>query len=223
MNPHEIECLINQAVSSCPKVTIAPMNLYLHQGTLICGARIVMPADSVFVAHVAPDQLQNGFDEKQWKLLIEKVGQLTGDNCKAIAKQPQKMIAPLTNYDERRKEPRLYYRRPLWFTHNYNNKELAQGVMCDVSSGGLSFTCCCENEKPVPGGQIVTRFEVPRCSDGLTSQLKFDRASRICGVSQVDNHLHRIAVQFANPLLFKPAQQTAGEYNTQVNLQNSAV
>jgi hypothetical protein len=29
--------------------------------------------------------------------------------------------------------------------------------------------------------------------------------------------------RFANPLLFKPAQQTAGEYNAQVNLQNSTV
>lgn len=217
MKSPEIEYLISQAVSSRPKVTSAPMNLYLHDGRLICGARVAMPADSVFVAHVAAEQLQNGFDEKQWQTLIEKISRLTGNT------KPSKIAAPKTNHNERRKEPRLYYRHPLWFTPNCDNKTFARGVMCDVSSGGLSFTCYCENEKPAPGKQIITRFEVPRYSDGLTGPMKYDRASRICSVSRLESDLHRIAVQFANPLPFKPAQQTDGEYNAQLNLQNSAV
>jgi len=53
------------------------MNLYIYNSKLLCGARIVMPKDAKFVTYVPPNCLEQGFNDKEWKLIVQKVNQVT--------------------------------------------------------------------------------------------------------------------------------------------------
>ena len=72
MDAHEIELLISEAIKARPTVTTAPMNLYVHKNRIICGARLLMPKDAAFIAHLSPHHLQNGIDSKDWKKIVEE-------------------------------------------------------------------------------------------------------------------------------------------------------
>lgn len=225
----EIECLISEAISNRPKVTNAPMSLYIYDGKLICGARIVMPTDAAFVAHVPTDRLQNGFSNKEWKLIVEKVGNILGtvelaDNTTEIQtgmgpNEFQRQIkANQTKFNERRREQRLYYRRPIWFAEDLK-KKLSRGQMLDVSSRGMAFTCCTDESCLHSGQQIAARFSVPRFnSDDSIDTVSFDRIGSICRVDDVNKSLRRIAIQFAEPLPFKPGEQVSSESEAQQRL-----
>ena len=116
---------------------------------------------------------------------------------------------------ERRRENRLRYHWPVWFAEDFD-EILSQGQMVDVSSGGAAFTCYSDTHTPLPGQEITARFSVPRFEDddsfGMAS---FTRVGRICRVEQVNSYLRRIAVQFAEPLPFKPGEQADADSATQ--------
>ncbi len=76
MNSPEIERLITEAINNRPKVTTAPLNLYIYNSKLVCGARIVMPKDARFVVYVPSNCLEQGFNDKEWKLIVQKVNQV---------------------------------------------------------------------------------------------------------------------------------------------------
>jgi hypothetical protein len=228
MNVHEIECLISEAISNRPKATTAPLNLYIYKGKLICGARIIMPREAVFVAYVTPDRLQNGFNDKQWKLIVEKAARLfveerpiagadkkqagTGQsNSRRRQQQPK--------FKERRKEQRLRYHRHVWFGESISEKPF-KGRMLDVSSGGMAFLCRRDEENPAAEEQIAVRFAAPRLrADGSLDDVSFDRISRVCRVEKEDSRLNRIAVQFSKALPFKPAEQELGQSQARKKLQ----
>ena len=111
---------------------------------------------------------------------------------------------------ERRAEKRLRYSWPVWFAEDFDDI-LTQGQMVDVSSGGAAFTCyadCC----PSPGGHVTTRFSVPRFPEEDTFDLEnFIRQGRICRVEELGPYLRRVAVQFSEPLPFKPAENQISE------------
>lgn len=211
MNSPEIERLITEAINNRPKVTTASMNLYIYNSKVVCGARIVMPKDAKFVAYVPPNCLEKGFNDKEWKLIVQKVNQVTNsqhpDDNKPKEMSDIKQFKQ-TKFNERRREQRLYYCRPMWYSQSFN-KTLYKGQMVDVSSSGLGFTCCMTKENPlVTQQQITTRLDVPRFdTDGSYDMVRFDRVGRICRVEKVDSSIHRIALQFAQPLPFKPAEQ----------------
>ena len=211
MNSPEIERLITEAINNRPKATTAPMNLYIYDSKLVCGARIVMPRDAKFVAYVPPNCLEQGFNDKEWKLIVKKVYQVAknqhADENAATRTTDIKQSAQ-TRFNERRREQRFYYRRPMWYSEN-PNKTLYKGQMIDVSSGGMGFTCCMAEENPlIAKQQITARFDVPRFGiDGSFDMVRFDRAGRVCRVEKVNSPIHRIALQFAQPLPFKPAEQ----------------
>ena len=211
MNSPEIERLITEAINNRPKVTTAPMNLYIYNSKVVCGARIVMPKDAKFVAYVPTNCLEKGFNDKEWKLIVQKVNQVTNsqhpDDNKPKEMSDIKQFKQ-TKFNERRREQRLYYRRPMWYSQSFN-KTLYKGQMVDVSSSGLGFTCCMTKENPlVTQQQITTRLDVPRFdTDGSYDMVRFDRVGRICRVEKVDSSIHRIALQFAQSLPFKPAEQ----------------
>lgn len=113
---------------------------------------------------------------------------------------------------DRRREKRLKYNWPVWFAEEMNDL-LTQGQMVDISSNGAAFTCYAD-KCPDPGQSITTRFSVPRYS--LESMDAFDlenyiRQARICRVDEISAFVRRVAVQFADPLPFRPGEVTDTE------------
>jgi len=49
--------------------------------------------------------------------------------------------------EERRREQRLRYQWPVWFAEDFT-KTVSQGLMVDVSSGGMAFTCNADQSCP---------------------------------------------------------------------------
>lgn len=112
---------------------------------------------------------------------------------------------------ERRKERRLRYHWPVWFAEDFN-EILFQGQMVDVSSSAAAFTCYPDQDCPYPGQPITARFSVP-CfsSDSSFNLANFTRSGSVCRVDKVNNFLYQIALQFAEPLPFKPGEQGSSE------------
>jgi hypothetical protein len=110
--------------------------------------------------------------------------------------------------DERRTEQRLRYYWPVWFAEDFN-ETLSQGQMVDISSRGAAFTCYTNDGCPYPGQNITTRFSVPHYGpDDSFDMENFTRSAQVCRVENVNSFLRRIAVQFAEPLPFKPGEQS---------------
>ena len=120
--------------------------------------------------------------------------------------------------NERRREQRLRYHWPVWFAEDFN-ETLSQGQMVDVSSGGAAFTCHADENCPYPGQQVTARFSVPCFGpEGSFDMASFTRSGSICRVDNVNRFLRRVAVQFANPLPFKPGEQADSESDAQQKL-----
>jgi hypothetical protein len=211
MNSPDIEQLITEVIKNRPKATTAPLNLYIYDSKLVCGARIVMPKDAKFVAYVPTNCLEQGFNDKEWKLIVEKVKQVV-KNQHSYDNKPRDTAYlkqfKQTKFNERRREQRLYYRRPMWYFESFN-KTLYKGQMLDVSSGGMGFSCSVIEENTLMTKQQITaRLDVPHLNtNGSYEMVRFDRVGRICRIEKVNSPIHRIALQFAQPLPFKPAEQ----------------
>ena len=109
---------------------------------------------------------------------------------------------------ERRTEERLRYHWPVWFAEDVNNGELGQGQMTDVSSGGAAFTCYANQPRLHPGQHVTARFSVPKYdADGAFNVVDFIRSGHVCRVEVVNHTLRRIAMQFFDPLPFRPGEQ----------------
>jgi len=116
---------------------------------------------------------------------------------------------------ERRRERRLRYHWPVWFAEDFN-EALSQGQMVDVSSAGAAFTCYADESCPYPDQQVTARFSVPRFgSDDSFDMASFTRIGRICRVDDVNKFSRRVAIQFAEPLPFKPGEQVDNESDAQ--------
>ena len=106
---------------------------------------------------------------------------------------------------ENRSESRLRYSWPIWFAENYDDI-LSQGQMVDISSGGAAFTCYADN-CPYVGQEITTRFSVPsHGTDDPFALENFVRSGNICRIDEISPYVRRVAVQFAEPLPFKPGE-----------------
>ncbi len=111
----------------------------------------------------------------------------------------------MSDITERRAEERLRYNWPIWFAEDYNDS-LIQGQMVDISSGGAAFTCYADS-CPRAGDHITTRFSVPRHGTGDAFDLaNFMRSAHICRVDELSPFVRRVAVQFGEPLPFKPGE-----------------
>ena len=119
---------------------------------------------------------------------------------------------------ERRKEQRLRYHWPVWFAEDFN-ETLSQGQMVDISSEAAAFTCHADEDCPYSGQHITARFSIPRFGPGDSFDMaNFTRSGNICRIDNVNNFLRRVAVQFAEPLPFKPGEQADSESDTQQRL-----
>jgi len=117
----------------------------------------------------------------------------------------------MDKHNERRTEQRLRYHWPIWFAEDFN-EELSQGQMVNISSRAAAFTCYADGSCPYPGQQITARFSVPRYGpDDSFDMANFTRSGHICRVDDVNSFLRRVAIQFAEPLPFKPGEQRSHE------------
>ena len=113
--------------------------------------------------------------------------------------------------DERRTEQRLRYYWPIWYAENFD-ETLSQGQMVDISSKGAAFTCYANDECPYPGQHLTARFSVPQYGpDDSFDMASFTRSGHVCRVQDINSFLRRIAVQFSEPLPFKPGEQDTAD------------
>jgi hypothetical protein len=116
----------------------------------------------------------------------------------------------MNNIAEKRAERRLHYNWPIWFAEDYNDR-LTQGQMVDISSGGAAFTCYADR-CPRTGDHITTRFSVPRYGASEAFDLEsFMRSGKIHRVDELSPFVRRVAIQFGEPLPFKPGEITDTE------------
>lgn len=119
---------------------------------------------------------------------------------------------------ERRKEKRFRYHWPVWFAEDFNDV-LSQGQMIDVSSAGAAFSCQADNDCPYPGQHLTARFSVPRYeADNSFAMADFTRTGSVCRVDYINDFVRRVAVQFAEPLPFKPAEQADDQADVRTRL-----
>jgi len=124
---------------------------------------------------------------------------------------------------ERRRERRLRYQWPVWFAEDFNDV-LSQGQMVDISSGAAAFTCYANESCPYAGQDITARFSIPRLGPDESFDMEsFTRAGHIFRVDEVDRFLRRVAIQFAEPLPFKPGEQAGDEAGVQERLKFATI
>ncbi|MBM4025375.1 MAG: PilZ domain-containing protein [Planctomycetes bacterium] len=113
------------------------------------------------------------------------------------------------NTIENRHEPRLAYRWPVWFGEDVT-RAVFPGLMEDVSSGGLAFTCQADQGHLRQGQQLTVRFSLPRF-DGRDTQatVGITRTGHICWAAPAGPGAWRIGLQFDVPLSLKPAEEAA--------------
>lgn len=129
----------------------------------------------------------------------------------------------MENTPERRGEKRLRYYWPVWFAEDFD-AELLQGQMIDVSSSGAAFTCRGECGWVHPGRQVTARFSVPRYGpDESFGVANFIRPGHICRVEHINSQLRRVAIQFFEPLPFRPGEQEENQFESQEDIDAMAV
>jgi hypothetical protein len=135
---------------------------------------------------------------------------------------------------ERRTEKRLTFNWPIWFAEDFDDA-LSQGQMIDISSRGAAFTCYKDGSCPDLGQEITARFSVPRFGpDDSFDMANFTRSARVCQVDDVPSDAgseearlrrgfsRRVAIQFAEPLPFKPGEQPEpGTRSSKIKEQNA--
>ena len=120
---------------------------------------------------------------------------------------------------ERRAEQRLRYRWPVRFAKNIKEKPLP-GQIVDVSSRGMALLCHANKSCPQPDQLVTANFGVPRFdSHDSFDTVLFNRIGRVCRVDDLSNRVRRVAIQFAEPLFFKPGEQNISESDAQQRLE----
>ena len=106
----------------------------------------------------------------------------------------------------KRIEERLSYKWPVIFAEDFT-ESVSEGVMIDISSGGLAFICRTD-DCPKLGQQLAARFSIPRADeDELSTMTSFTRICRVLRIEKINASLRRIAIQFDEPLTLKPCEQ----------------
>lgn len=117
----------------------------------------------------------------------------------------------MERHNEFRTEHKLLYRWPIWFTDE-SSGEMMQGQMVDITSEAAAFTCHAYEICLYPSQQITAHFSVPLCGLGGSFAVRnFTRASFTSRIDQINKMLHRVTIQFIEPLPFRPGEQTCCE------------
>lgn len=112
-----------------------------------------------------------------------------------------------------RAEPRLRYQWAVLFTDD-SRKTVSEGLMVDLSSGGLAFRCSAGENCPQVGQKLVTHFSFP--TDQVydsSSMISFTRSGRVLRVNKLNPFLCHVAIQFDEPLPLKPWEKPDHDCN----------
>ncbi|MFC1677402.1 PilZ domain-containing protein [Planctomycetota bacterium] len=104
---------------------------------------------------------------------------------------------------EKRKEQRLSCDEKMQFS-NAITPTSSKGRLIDVSSGGAAFTTELETQLPRIGDSILVRIKLPLPGRDADD---FVRRGYVRQVGNTDDSLHRVAVEFAKPLPYKPVEK----------------
>ena len=117
----------------------------------------------------------------------------------------QQILEPPKNEgQERRKEQRLRYYWPVWYSSD-GSLDIQQGRMVDLSSGGVSFLAPV-GSYPQEGDQVWLRSSYPLVDDGAFGMASFSTVGRVLRNQAAGALQRRIAVQFGAPLEHCPAE-----------------
>jgi hypothetical protein len=123
---------------------------------------------------------------------------------------------------EQRSEKRLRYRWHARFASNPKQKPLS-GQMVDISSKGMALLYHNDDSCPGTDQLITTNFGVPHFdSGGSFDTVFFNRTGRVCRIDNLTGKVNRIAIQFAEPLFFKPGEQNINESDVKQRLEAKA-
>jgi hypothetical protein len=108
--------------------------------------------------------------------------------------------------NERGQEKRLGYQWPVWFSEDFT-ETLSQGLMNDVSSGGIGFSCGPNDPCPREGQHLTVRFSIPRFEgDDPTATISITRTGEVRRVERTEDGLYRVGIEFDTPLGLRPAE-----------------
>jgi hypothetical protein len=123
---------------------------------------------------------------------------------------------------EQRSEKRLRYRWHARFASNPKQKPLS-GQMVDISSKGMALLYHNDDSCPGQDQLITTNFGVPHFgSGGSFDTVFFNRVGRVCRIDNLTGKVNRIAIQFAEPLFFKPGEQDISDTDAKQRLEAKA-
>jgi hypothetical protein len=109
---------------------------------------------------------------------------------------------------DRRQEDRLDYRWPVWFSEDFT-VSMSQGLMVDISSGGIAFDCPLEGTSLHENQHLTVRFSIPRFEgDDPTATVSITRVGHVCRLEERKSGLCRVAIRFDTPLPLRPSDVT---------------
>lgn len=114
----------------------------------------------------------------------------------------------MDQHSERRQEKRLGYRWPVWFSEDFA-ETMSQGLMVDISSGGIAYECRADDTCPHENQHLTVRFSIPRFEgDDPTATVSVTRTGHVCRLEETGSDTRRIAIQFDTPLPLRPSEVT---------------
>jgi hypothetical protein len=121
--------------------------------------------------------------------------------------------------NEKRAEQRLRYRWPVRFAVRAGQRPCS-GQAVDITSQGMAFLYHPSENCPRSDQLITANFGVPHFNaHGSFDTVLFNRVGRVCRVDSLSEKVSRVAVQFDEPLFFKPGEQNIGESDAQQRLE----
>jgi hypothetical protein len=112
----------------------------------------------------------------------------------------------MDDHNERRGEQRLGYPWPVWFSTDFTETQF-QGLMIDVSSGGMQFSCKADLSGLREGQHLTVRFGIPRFeADDPTATVNITRGGLICRIEGGGDSLCRVGLEFDVPLPLRPSE-----------------
>ena len=106
---------------------------------------------------------------------------------------------------QNRTEERLEHKYPVMFSEDFE-QDIHHGLMLDISSGGMAFTCRGESACVEKGQQLTVQFSLPR-DEGGGGLMNLKRMATVCWIDKSEGPVWKVGVQFDKPLTMKPCEQ----------------
>ncbi len=115
----------------------------------------------------------------------------------------------MDNNTENRREERLSYRCPVWCGDDVT-QTLFLGLMEDVSSGGIAFSCAAGHGPLQEGQRLTVRFSLPQFdNENPEAMVGITRTGHVRWLTPAEAGTCRVGLQFDTPLSLKPAEEAA--------------